>query len=158
MKSRPGPGCLNSHCAVKFLSVMIIFGGERNGQTLNEMWRFHFGEYGAYNQFCKYVQSDPRKRNQLYTVKPIFKRKTYFFEQKYSRIFTPTVSVTCPHLSDSHCTVFSFLFFFSATEFWEKLTFVNSQPMPRAQTTAFIFSQFTTRGTVHYMGLPEQVG
>ncbi len=29
--------------------------------------------------------------------------------------------------------------------------------MPRAQTTAFIFSQFTTRGAVHYMGLPEQV-
>ena len=28
--------------------------------------------------------------------------------------------------------------------------------MPRAQTTAFIFSQFRTRGTVHYMGLPEQ--
>ena len=28
--------------------------------------------------------------------------------------------------------------------------------MPRAQTTAFIFSQFTSRGTVHYMGLPEQ--
>ena len=46
---------------------------------------------------------------------------------------------------------------FAATEFWEKLTFVDSQPMPRAQTTAFIFSQFTTRtGTVHYMGLPEQ--
>ncbi len=44
VKSRPGPGCLHSHCAVKFLSVMIIFGGEREGQTLNEMWRFHFGE------------------------------------------------------------------------------------------------------------------
>ena len=28
--------------------------------------------------------------------------------------------------------------------------------MPRSQTTAFIFSQFTTRGAVHYMGLPEQ--
>ena len=28
--------------------------------------------------------------------------------------------------------------------------------MPRAQTTAFIFSQFTTRGAVHFMGLPEQ--
>ena len=48
---------------------------------------------------------------------------------------------------------------FAATEFWEKLSFVNShQPMPRAQSTAFIFSQFTSRaGTVHYMGLPEQV-
>ena len=30
------------------------------------------------------------------------------------------------------------------------------KPMPRAQTSAFIFSQFTTRGAVHYMGLPEQ--
>eukprot|EP00095_Tigriopus_kingsejongensis_P007116 maker-scaffold303_size215788-snap-gene-1.11 protein:Tk07116 transcript:maker-scaffold303_size215788-snap-gene-1.11-mRNA-1 annotation:"ras guanine nucleotide exchange factor f" len=64
---------------------MIVFGGERDGQVLNEMWRFHF-----------------------------------------------------------------------ATEFWEKLSFATNQPMPRAQTTAFIFSQFRTRGTVHYMGLPEQ--
>ena len=44
VKSKPGPGCLHSHCAVKFLSVMLLFGGEREGQTLNEMWRFHFGE------------------------------------------------------------------------------------------------------------------
>ena len=43
VKSKPGPGCLHSHCAVKFLSVMLLFGGEREGQTLNEMWRFHFG-------------------------------------------------------------------------------------------------------------------
>jgi hypothetical protein len=33
----------------------------------------------------------------------------------------------------------------------------STKPMPRAQTTAFIFSQFTTRGAIHYMGLPEQV-
>ena len=64
----------------------MLFGGERDGQTLNEMWRFHF-----------------------------------------------------------------------ATEFWEKLSISSdSKPMPRSQTTAFIFSQFTTRGAVHYMGLPEQ--
>ena len=45
----------------------------------------------------------------------------------------------------------------AATEFWEKLNIVTStKPMPRAQTTAFIFSQFTTRGAIHYMGLPEQ--
>ena len=44
----------------------------------------------------------------------------------------------------------------AATEIWEKLTFVSNQPMPRAQTTAFIFSKFTSRGNVHYMGLPEQ--
>ena len=50
-----------------------------------------------------------------------------------------------------------FQFIFTATEFWEKLTIVTSvKPMPRAQTTAFIFSQFTTRGAIHYMGLPEQ--
>ena len=48
-------------------------------------------------------------------------------------------------------------FNYSATEFWEKLTFASTNtPMPRAQTTAFIFSQFTTRGAVHFMGLPEQ--
>ena len=43
-RSKPGPGCLHSHCAVKFLSVMMLFGGERDGQALNEMWRFHFGK------------------------------------------------------------------------------------------------------------------
>ena len=47
--------------------------------------------------------------------------------------------------------------YFSATEFWEKLTFPSpTKPMPRAQTTAFILSEFKTRGAVHYMGLGEQ--
>jgi hypothetical protein len=32
----------------------------------------------------------------------------------------------------------------------------GQRPTARAQTTAFIFSQFRTRGAVHYMGLPEQ--
>ena len=45
VKSKPGPGCLHSQCAVKFLSVMMIFGGEREGQTLSEVWRFHFGKF-----------------------------------------------------------------------------------------------------------------
>ena len=107
VKSKPGPGCLHSHCAVKFLSVMILFGGEREGQTLNEMWRFHFGTAKSQNgkKFPFSLHENP---------------------------FVP------------------------ATEFWEKLSFVSNQPMPRAQCTSFIFSQFTTRGNVHYMGLPEQ--
>ena len=50
IKSKPGPGCLNSHCAVKFLSVMMLFGGEREGQTLNDMWRFHFGKEGTHTK------------------------------------------------------------------------------------------------------------
>ena len=46
---------------------------------------------------------------------------------------------------------------FTATEFWEKLSFPTpTKPMPRAQTTAFILSQFKTRGAVHYLGLSEQ--
>jgi hypothetical protein len=65
---------------------LMQFGGERDGQALNDMWRFHF-----------------------------------------------------------------------ATEFWEKLSFPTpTKPMPRAQTTAFILSQFKTRGAVHYLGLSEQ--
>ena len=64
----------------------MLFGGERDSQPLNEMWRFHF-----------------------------------------------------------------------ATEFWEKLSFPSpTQPMPRTQTTAFILSQFKTRGAVHFIGLHEQ--
>ena len=51
----------------------------------------------------------------------------------------------------------SLQFLISATEFWEKLTFPSpTKPMPRAQTTAFILSQFRTRGAVHFMGLHEQ--
>ena len=52
-----------------------------------------------------------------------------------------------------------FLVSFSATEFWERLSVSSTEakPMPRSQTTAFVFSQFTTcKGAVHYMGLPEQ--
>jgi hypothetical protein len=45
VRSKPGPGCLHSHSAVKFLNAMILFGGEREGQTLNELWKFHFGKY-----------------------------------------------------------------------------------------------------------------
>ena len=86
---------------------MMLFGGERDGQTLNEMWRFHFGEATS-----------------SFTGLP-FKLTGFFF---------------------------------SATEFWERLSIASTEakPMPRSQTTAFIFSQFTTRGAVHYMGLPEQ--
>ena len=48
VRSKPGPGCLHSHSAVKFLNAMILFGGEREGQTLNELWKFHFGELYEY--------------------------------------------------------------------------------------------------------------
>ena len=44
VRSKPGPGLLHSHTAVKFLNSMLLFGGERQGQTLNEMWKFHFGK------------------------------------------------------------------------------------------------------------------
>ena len=44
VRSKPGPGCLHSHTAVKFLNAMLLFGGEREGQTLNELWKFHFGK------------------------------------------------------------------------------------------------------------------
>ena len=45
MRSKPGPGCLHSHSAVKLDNLMVLFGGEREGQTVNEVWRFHFGEF-----------------------------------------------------------------------------------------------------------------
>ena len=44
VRSKPGPGCLHSHAGVKFLNSLLLFGGEREGQTLNELWKFHFGE------------------------------------------------------------------------------------------------------------------
>ena len=45
VRSKPGPGCLHSHSAVKLHNWMVLFGGEREGQTVNEVWRFHFGEF-----------------------------------------------------------------------------------------------------------------
>ena len=45
VRSKPGPGFLHSHSAVKLKSWMVLFGGEREGQTVNEVWRFHFGEF-----------------------------------------------------------------------------------------------------------------
>ena len=44
VRSKPGPGCLHSHSAVKLLNLMVLFGGEKEGQTVNEIWHFHFGE------------------------------------------------------------------------------------------------------------------
>ena len=45
VRSKPGPGCLHSHSAVKMLNQMLVFGGEKEGQTVNEIWRFHFGKF-----------------------------------------------------------------------------------------------------------------
>ena len=45
VRSKPGPGCLHSHAAVALgRGAMVVFGGEREGQTVNEVWRLHFGE------------------------------------------------------------------------------------------------------------------
>lgn len=43
IKCKVNPGPLHSHVACKLPSSMIIFGGERNGQLVNDLWRFHFG-------------------------------------------------------------------------------------------------------------------
>jgi hypothetical protein len=66
VRSKPGPGCLHSHSAVKFLNAMILFGGEREGQTLNELWKFHFGKckerslkWTVYREFVFLALSNP---------------------------------------------------------------------------------------------------
>ena len=51
VRSKPGPGFLHSHSAVKLQGWMVLFGGEREGQTVNEVWRFHFGEFTNTLQF-----------------------------------------------------------------------------------------------------------
>lgn len=42
-KSKFNPGPLHSHAACKLPSCMLIFGGERNGQSCNDLWKFNFG-------------------------------------------------------------------------------------------------------------------
>lgn len=44
VKCKFSPGPLHSHAACKLPSSMLLFGGERNGELVNELWRFHFGE------------------------------------------------------------------------------------------------------------------
>ncbi|KAG1650232.1 hypothetical protein GQR58_028215 [Nymphon striatum] len=43
MRSKTGPGEIHSHSATKVMSCMLIFGGQREGVLINELWRYHFG-------------------------------------------------------------------------------------------------------------------
>ena len=35
--------------------MMVLFGGEKDGQTGNEIWSFHFGEWCECNIYCIYI-------------------------------------------------------------------------------------------------------
>jgi hypothetical protein len=52
VRARPGPGALHSHAACKLPSSMLLFGGERDGQPTNELWRFHFGMWEPGDVAC----------------------------------------------------------------------------------------------------------
>jgi len=43
IKTKLNPGPLHSHSCCKLPSTMIIFGGERNGEVCNDLWKFNFG-------------------------------------------------------------------------------------------------------------------
>ena len=45
IKCNRGPGELYGHSAIKAFNCMFIFGGERNGNLLQELWRFNFGKF-----------------------------------------------------------------------------------------------------------------
>lgn len=47
VRARPNPGYLHSHVAAKLHSSMVVFGGERQGEVLNDLWRYHFGKSWA---------------------------------------------------------------------------------------------------------------
>ncbi|KAF7994345.1 hypothetical protein HCN44_003817 [Aphidius gifuensis] len=42
LKNKQTPGPLHGHAACRLPSCMLIFGGESNGTSTNELWRFHF--------------------------------------------------------------------------------------------------------------------
>lgn len=48
-KATKGPGGLHSHTAIAALDSMFVFGGEREGQLLHELWRFDFGKQQLVN-------------------------------------------------------------------------------------------------------------
>lgn len=47
IKTKLNPGPLHSHSCCKLPSFMIIFGGERNGEVCNDLWKFNFGKFYA---------------------------------------------------------------------------------------------------------------
>ncbi len=94
VKSKPGPGCLHSHCAVKFLSVMMLFGGEREGQTLSEVWRFHFGQFFNVVIFlvgCSLMTSRSRLINDFVSLWLIYNKR----QIKNIRDVIFTIQVQC---------------------------------------------------------------
>ena len=129
------PSARHRHTAVLHDNGLWIFGGMTDLQEKSDLWRFDF----------------------------------------VSRKWRAIRSKPGPGCLHSHCAVkfLSVMMLFGgerdgqalneiwrfhfATEFWERLTLpCPNHPQPRVQTTAFILSQFTTRGAVHFMGLNEQ--
>lgn len=53
IKANKGPGELHSHSAIEAFNSMFIFGGERNGNLLRELWRFHFSKYIEFYLFIQ---------------------------------------------------------------------------------------------------------
>ncbi len=45
IKSNKGPGELYGHTAITAFNSMFIFGGEKCGNLLRDLWRYHFGKY-----------------------------------------------------------------------------------------------------------------
>lgn len=45
LRSKTGPGEIHSHSAAKVMSAMLVFGGQRDGVFINELWRYHFGNF-----------------------------------------------------------------------------------------------------------------
>jgi hypothetical protein len=50
---------------------MMLFGGEREGQTLSEVWRFHFGKF-EFILFMTHFSSTVKMQSSLSSTKYIF--------------------------------------------------------------------------------------
>jgi hypothetical protein len=55
IKSNKGPGELYGHTAINAFKSMFIFGGERSGNLLRDLWRYHFGKYEFFILMLKNV-------------------------------------------------------------------------------------------------------
>lgn len=167
-------------------SMYIYGGYQDLRGSTSELWAFHFASetWHLVSQGGAVDGAPPRHRHSAILhdnavwifggMTDLQERSDFWRFDFVSRRWRPVKSKPGPGCIHSHCAVkfLSVMIVFGgerdgqvlnemwrfhfATEFWEKLSFVSNQPMPRAQTTAFIFSQFRTRGMVHYMGLPEQ--
>lgn len=81
VKCNKGPGRLYGHSAITAFDAMIIFGGERNGKLLQDLWLYHFDLESWEKLQIDGLLPNPRSRHTA-IVNPFLNS---FYHQKYKK-------------------------------------------------------------------------